>query len=383
MDADKITFDSASLRTKDANGFLRVATSHISKEGVNPYYGREIPRWRELSLNPERIYYGYRPGDELAKAAASFNGLPLLFEHHPESADNPQKDYRVGSLGTDAVYAAPYLDNSLIFTDAAAIGAVERGEYRELSSAYRYEPDFTRGEFQGIPYDFVMRNISGNHVAIVQEGRAGPDIVVADEQIKEPKGEDEDMDKFKEFLTKILGLAKEYGIEPGAPPDGEGEPNPAPAQDEEKPETGTESPTAPPASEEKKAEDEDPAAAPEKEKEDEPAPPAMDANAILKKARESSRAEMRELNAAARACEPIIGELIDPFAYDSATDIYKKALEMKRIDTKAYPRSAYKGMTDMLRASSSSPAVPAMAQDEAAAKETEKYFDGLESIRIA
>ena len=178
---DTLSLDAApSMRSKDANGFLHVASSNISKETVNPYYGREIPGWEEKGLDPDHIFYGYRAGEELAKAAKTFDGLPLLVDHHIEDAENPQKEYRVGSLGTDCRWEAPYLKNSLIVTDAEAIRAIEDGRMKELSCAYRYEPDWTPGTFEGVDYDFVMRNIQGNHVALVEEGRAGSDVVVAD-----------------------------------------------------------------------------------------------------------------------------------------------------------------------------------------------------------
>ena len=178
---DTLSLDVApSMRSKDANGFLHVASSNISKETVNPYYGREIPGWEEKGLDPDHIFYGYRAGEELAKAAKTFDGLPLLIDHHIEDAEAPQKEYRVGSLGTDSRWEAPYLKNSLIVTDAEAIRAIEDGRMKELSCAYRYEPDWTPGTFDGVDYDFVMRNIQGNHVALVEEGRAGSDVVVAD-----------------------------------------------------------------------------------------------------------------------------------------------------------------------------------------------------------
>ena len=161
-----ITLDAATRRHYDNNGFLHVALSPISKEVVNPYYGREIPGWEERGLDPERIYHGYRAGDELAAAADSFNNLPLMLRHYVVTPDNPEKEHQVGSLGTDAEFNAPYLTNSLIITDAAGIRAVEDGTASELSAAYAYEPDFTPGEFEGQPYDFVMRNIRGNHVAL-------------------------------------------------------------------------------------------------------------------------------------------------------------------------------------------------------------------------
>lgn len=184
--SDTLSLDAApSMRSKDANGFLHVASSNISKETVNPYYGREIPGWEERGLDPNHIFYGYRAGEELAKAAKTFDGLPLLIDHHIEDAEDPQKEYRVGSLGTDARWEAPYLKNSLIVTDAEAIRAIEDGRMKELSCAYRYEPDWTPGTFEGVPYDFIMRNIQGNHVALVEEGRAGADVVVADAKPRE------------------------------------------------------------------------------------------------------------------------------------------------------------------------------------------------------
>ena len=183
---DTLSLDAApSMRSKDANGFLHVASSNISKETVNPYYGREIPGWEERGLDPNHIFYGYRAGEELAKAAKTFDGLPLLVDHHIEDAEAPQKEFRVGSLGTDARWEAPYLKNSLIVTDAEAIRAIEDGRMKELSCAYRYEPDWTPGTFEGVPYDFIMRNIQGNHVALVEEGRAGADVVVADAKPRE------------------------------------------------------------------------------------------------------------------------------------------------------------------------------------------------------
>ena len=84
---NNLTFDAApSARRIDDNGYLHVSACPISKACINPYYGREIPGAAELGLNPTGIYYGYRDPDELAKAAETFNGLPLLLEHHFDSA---------------------------------------------------------------------------------------------------------------------------------------------------------------------------------------------------------------------------------------------------------------------------------------------------------
>lgn len=179
-----IVFDNApSMRTFDINGFMHVKLTPISKATVNPYLGREIPGWETMNLKPDEIYYGLRDPDELKKAAATFNGLPVLLNHHEESADAPQKEWRVGSTGTDAVFEDGYLKNSLSITDKKAIDKIEDGEMKEISCAYFFRPEWTSGEWQGMPFDFIMRDIKGNHVALVAEGRAGHDVAVADSKV--------------------------------------------------------------------------------------------------------------------------------------------------------------------------------------------------------
>jgi len=121
--------------------------------------------------------------EELRKAASSFNNLPILSTHVPVTADSFPQDKIIGSTGTDAEFHEPYLDNSLAFWPQEAIDDIESNTKKELSSAYRYDVDPTPGVYKGVPYDFVMRNIKGNHVALVKEGRAGADVVVGDSQL--------------------------------------------------------------------------------------------------------------------------------------------------------------------------------------------------------
>jgi hypothetical protein len=177
---EALAFDRASVRALDADGRLHVATSHISRAMVCPYLGSEIPGFVELGLDADKIYNLFRDPDELAKAAPTFNNLPLLADHKPVSAIDPAKDLVVGSTGTDAAFDGEFLDNSLVVWDQPSIDAVQSGQKRELSCAYRYVPDMTKGTFEGAAYDGVMRSIVGNHVALVSKGRAGSDVVVGD-----------------------------------------------------------------------------------------------------------------------------------------------------------------------------------------------------------
>ncbi|MCP1241761.1 DUF2213 domain-containing protein [Acetobacter lambici] len=174
-----------SVRMTDEDGRLHVAATSISKAAVNAYYGREIPGADALGLDPNRHYNLLRDPKELARAAPSFNALPVLAEHAHVTADAPRADLVVGTTGTNVRFASPYLTNSLAIWNAGAIHNIRSGAQRELSCAYRYTPVMEAGQFEGQPYDGRMTNIRGNHVALVPSGRAGPDVVVADAKPKD------------------------------------------------------------------------------------------------------------------------------------------------------------------------------------------------------
>lgn len=169
-----------SARRIDQDGRLHVALTNISKATVNPYFGREIPGSELMGLKPDQVYQVFRDPEALRLGAPSFNNIPLLDEHVIVSADDPRKSNVVGSTGTDAVFDGEYLKNSMVIWDAEAIRRIESGEQKELSCAYRYTAAQRDGIYKGMRFSLVMGNISGNHVALVKEGRAGPDVLVAD-----------------------------------------------------------------------------------------------------------------------------------------------------------------------------------------------------------
>ena len=174
----------------------------ISKATVNPYYGREIPEADNLGLEPERVYYLLRDPGELAKAALSFARNQLMFKHTAVSADDPKQDSIAGTIGSEVEFQAPYLIADLCIWDSEAIAGVETDTVRELSASYRYRADMTPGMYEGQRYDGVMREIQGNHVALVKSGRAGSDVMAADNKL-ETKMET----KFGKALYAILCAA--------------------------------------------------------------------------------------------------------------------------------------------------------------------------------
>ena len=212
---ERVALDAESKRTYDDNGFLHVSISPLTRVQVAPYHGSEIPGWQSLGLDPERIYKGYRSAEELSKPETieSVNGIPIQLMHHMDYADNPAKATRVGSTGTDAAFHDPYLTNSLHIQDKKAIDRINDGSMRELSLAYRYKPIFTAGVSpDGEKYDFLMTDISANHLALVDEGRAGHEVLVYDskegeksmaEEIKTPQATDEEPAKQEAAVAEV------------------------------------------------------------------------------------------------------------------------------------------------------------------------------------
>ena len=380
-----------SLRSYDQDGRLHVESSNISKATVNPYNGSEIPNYQQLGLEPKKVYYLLRDPEELKKAAPTFNNLPLLSKHIPVSADEPQKEVIAGTTGSDTVFEDGYLKCSLAVWDAEAIAGIESGEQVELSSAYHYTADMTAGEFEGRHYDGVMRDIVGNHVALVDVGRAGRDVVVSDadpfherKTMKLKAGAKariqaavqpllaQDAELSPDELLQVIGsLTNEVQT---AEDDGEDLP-PENVEDvgtdEDEPEDGENNPS--PAEPEEPAKDEEPEApeggAPKPAQDAAISKMAMDA--AIKRAVEAERKRSQALATAQREVAHIVGDV----AMDNAADVYKFALEQSGIDVTGVHPSAYRAMVGML----GKPKQP-MAQDAA---KTAEQFPGLSRIRKA
>lgn len=430
---DALALDRASVRSYDQDGRLRVEITPISKANVCPYYGREIPDFDKLGLDPSKIYRLYRDPEELEKSAPTFNNLPLLSRHVPVTADGDtthRPDLVVGALGTDASFEAPYLKNSLVIWSRPAIDAVEMKTQKELSSAYRYRADMTPGTVDGEAYDGVMRDIIGNHVALVEEGRAGPDVVVGDskEQFTMSKivlsrkaallqgaamaflvpklAQDAKVDltpafdgvTAKNFKDKKLGIIAEISkrvagklaqdedienlpqvLEAVAPAD------PAEAVDEEPSNEMAElkaqiAALSAQVAKIVKAEGAEAAAMdeddPEEDDKDKVTKAAMDkalADAV-KAATDAATKRQVQIREAERAVRPYVGDLA--VALDSADAVYETALKTLGVPTEGVHPTAFPAILSTIPVPGSAPKKTVVAQDAAAAKSfAERYPD--------
>ena len=180
MNQNTVAFDKASARHTDENGHLIVDSTVITKAAVNPYYGKEIPNYESLGLDPEKVYNMLRDPDELKKGMHTLGEKQLLLKHIFVSAEEPQKESIAGTIGSNLEMVGDDVKGSLTVWDKEAINLIESGKLAELSASYFYDPVMKSGTFNGQPYDGIMTNIRGNHVALVERGRIGRDALVAD-----------------------------------------------------------------------------------------------------------------------------------------------------------------------------------------------------------
>lgn len=370
-----------SVRTKTADGHLRVAVSPISKATVNPYYGKEIPDYESLGLDPSKIYYLLRCPIELERAAPSFCNLPILIKHQPVASNDHPKALVMGATGSDACFVAPYLQVSMSIWDDAAIAGIESKEQAELSSGYRYRADMTAGEYEGIKYDGVMRDIVGNHVALVDVGRAGHDVVVQD---RTPfiNTEGKPMTKAEKLalarttarntaraklVAKMAADAKPADIDAILAQMAQDEAEEVKKVEDEDPE-----PKDPKAEDEDEDDPKDPPKA--KDEDPEPKPETVSKAAMDKAIKNATTAAKQEaiasftaLYEARDAVKPLVGAV----ALDSAESVYKFALDQKGVDTKGVHPSAYKPMVDMLLKNDQAKPPARIAADSASVKDVQ------------
>lgn len=176
-------------REIDLNGWLEVKDNPISKVGVFDYLGSEIG-----APDPGKIYKVLRPEEELAdpECIKSFKLLPFIDDHAMLGAEDegktPAEQKGVqGMIGEQVYFDAPYLRGNIKIVSEATKNLIKNGRQKgkvDLSPGYRCRYDFTPGVFNGQHYDAIQRDIRGNHLALVDRGRTGPDVAIQDHHFK-------------------------------------------------------------------------------------------------------------------------------------------------------------------------------------------------------
>jgi hypothetical protein len=190
-------------RKIDVNGWIEIKDNPISKVGVFPYLGRQV----DPSFPPDQIVMVLRDRDELSnpETIESFKLVPWIDEHvmlgpRESGLTPPEMKGIEGVIGENVYFdeaKQQLCANLKVFSDN--MDDLIEGGKRELSMGYRCRYEVSSGVWNGIRYDAIQRDIRGNHLALVKEGRMGPDIAVLDHvftfDMKEPTMADKDEDK--------------------------------------------------------------------------------------------------------------------------------------------------------------------------------------------
>ncbi len=194
--------------TMTDEGYL-TGQARVARVGIQSYQDGEGGIRRE-----------FRPVGEVfsADAIASFRNMPVTMGHPQEglvTADNAKR-LSVGHVGENIRPDGEWLVMPITITDAETIEQIANGVV-ELSGGYMADLDESAGEYDGEVYDAVQRNIRGNHVAVVQQARAGEmarlnlDAAGAVQIIPEKQTRVDDMSD-KSVTVRVDGI--EYEVSP-------------------------------------------------------------------------------------------------------------------------------------------------------------------------
>ncbi|WP_061342977.1 DUF2213 domain-containing protein [Clostridium botulinum] len=186
--------------TKTPEGFLICHNVPVARTGWYEYLASE------LGLNGNDIVKVYRSPEEVFSkvAIASFEGKPVTDEHPPDllTPENVNifvkgttQNVRPDSKEKDLLIADLVIYNSIL------IDEIGQGK-REISCGYECEyKDNKDGTYSQV-------SICGNHVAVVEAGRAGNRVAIKDSKFKEEKGEKKIMAKKKvtNSILQAIGL---------------------------------------------------------------------------------------------------------------------------------------------------------------------------------
>ncbi|TNE38325.1 MAG: DUF2213 domain-containing protein [Sphingomonadales bacterium] len=165
---------------RTADGYM-VVRARAARTGVYDYAGYEVDPDNTHGLRDKAVVKVLRDDATVfdEASARSFVGKPITDSHPNEAvtADNWRDHARGVVMG--AMRDGDYLAFDLLLTDAEAIGKIGANGGSELSNGYSSKLEF--GDFtaaDGTKCQARQTSIMGNHVALVDQGRAGPECAI-------------------------------------------------------------------------------------------------------------------------------------------------------------------------------------------------------------
>jgi len=149
------------------NGYLKVP-AYLTRTGVFDYATKDGKVFKEL-----------RPDDEVFndESKTTLSDIPVTNDHPAQFLNTRNtRGIAVGYTSTEVISEDNKLKSTLTIYDQDTIDKIVNDGKREISCGYLADLEMTPGEYNGQHYDAIQRNIRYNHVAIVDKGRAGPDV---------------------------------------------------------------------------------------------------------------------------------------------------------------------------------------------------------------
>ncbi len=184
-------------------GFLICKNVPIARTGTQEYLGREMGL---SGADADRIIAVSRsPDDVFSEAAlASFEGKPVTNDHPPGLiGPDDVKNYEMGhaqNIRRGSGEWADYMIADLHIHDRDLIDAIQNGK-REISCGY--ECDYVKNA----DGTYSQKNIIGNHVAVVDRGRAGKRAAILDSDKNKAKQPERKAMSKKGLFFKLFGQA--------------------------------------------------------------------------------------------------------------------------------------------------------------------------------
>ena len=160
---------------KMPEGFLICFNVPIARTGIYKYLGTEIGK------DENKVFDVYRTDDEVFDKAtiSSFEGKAFTDDHPVEdvTADNWQiySKGEISNVRRGSGEDSEKLVADIIIRDPVTISEVESGVKREVSCGYTCDYVEENGKV-------YQKNIRGNHLALVKNGRAGSTVAIKDEK---------------------------------------------------------------------------------------------------------------------------------------------------------------------------------------------------------
>jgi len=201
---------SENISRREPEGYLICVNVPIARSGTQQYLQDE------LGMDGDKRITVFRPEEEVFSEAtiASFEGMPVTNDH-PDAEEgvtidnfqylnkgHAQNVHRGTGNESDLLIA------DLIITDPQMIHEIIDNGKREISCGYNYELCEEDGKY-------IQRQICGNHIAIVDRGRAGHRVCIKDSA---PKSERRKTKMAKRnhsgILAKMLAALVAHDAEP-------------------------------------------------------------------------------------------------------------------------------------------------------------------------